>query len=248
MVDRDKVSDSIVGAIALDIAKNGSSEVATALLSNAVQVRTSREYVGGSYRYYLTLLLPLDYMDMLDGEVSKQIVHAAKRAGLSCTSVRQRLAPAATGWRDHLAELEDWASGELLKDAWVVIDERVSELKALFSRSVTPDDLADVGRRCRELLIAAANATYRPMMLPEGHEAPKEGDAKSKCRYIVEYVASNSLDKRVSNLVDNAWDVAVKLSHHQEPARTATFVAAQATIVVVRTLALIEADLQRAQR
>ncbi len=180
-----------------------------------------------------------------DAKASEEIVRAANRADVRCSSVKQRLAPAAKGSRDQLAELDDWGAPVEQGDPWVVINERVAELKALFDRSVTPDDLADVGRRCRELMIAAANATYRPEMLPDGHDKPKDSDAKTKCKYIVDYVGSNSLDKKTSTLIDKAWDVAVALSHHKEPARSATFAAAQAAILVVRTLGLVEDDLRK---
>jgi len=185
----------------------------------------------------------MDYIDQIDGEVMRAIKIAAPRAGVDCDVVTQRLAPAAEGWRDKLAELEDWGQPSGIEDEWAVINERVTELKALFSRSVTPDDLADIGRRCRELMIASANATYRPWMLPEGKEPPKESDAKTKCKYIVEHIGSNSLDKRLTTLIDKAWDLSVKLSHYKEPARTATFAAAQSAILVVRTLGMIEGDL-----
>ncbi len=50
----------------------------------------------------------------------------------------------------------------------------VRELAAAGSR----DDLRDVGRRCREVLIDAARLLADPGLLPDGAEPPKAGDAK----------------------------------------------------------------------
>lgn len=238
--------DELVGAIALDVVRKGSSPLAATLLANAKSVEAQLKWVDQyeDYRSVVTLVLPLDYMDQLDDQARRAIRAAAERADISCDLVQQRLAPAAPGWRDKLAEIEDWGAVPHVDDRWVVINERVTELKALFDRSITPDDLADVGRRCRELMVAAVSATYRPVMLPKGEDEPKEGDAKTKARYIIQYVGSNSLDERLSKLIDKAWDLSVGLLHHDEPARTATYAAAQSAILVVRTLGVIEADIR----
>lgn len=217
--------------------------MAVRLLREAAAVVRDSKFAGYQDIFGLVLVLPGDYFDLLDPEAENAIRLAAHRADEWSAFVDARLAPVGDGWRDRLAELEDWADDGPLHDDWAVINERVHELRSLFHRAITPDDRADVGRRCRELLIAAANATYRPTMLPDGADPPKDSDAKTKCRYIVDHVGANSVDARLAKLIDRAWDLAVGLLHHDEPARVATFAAAQATILVVRTLAMIEGSL-----
>lgn len=236
--------------MALDIAKNDSNPLAVRLLSEAVSVETTSRDAYRSSQLGLTLVLPLDFIDLIDDDAARAIARAAQRAGIDHYHeyVAQQLAPAADGWRDRLAELEDWGDGASLAGEWAVINERVHELRTLFQRAVTPADRADVGRRCRELMIAAASATFRPAMVPDGEEPPKESDAKAKCKLILEYVGSNSVDVRLSKLIDKAWDLAVGLLHHTEPARPATYAAAQSAVLVVRTLAVIEGELLRDDR
>ncbi len=79
--------------------------------------------------------------------------------------------------------------------------------------------------------------------MPNGEEAPQESNAKRKIELVLAAVENGSLDKRVSALMGKAWDVAVGLLHQDEPARVATFAAAQATILAVRTLAMIDGEL-----
>ena len=238
------ISDGMVGAMATDIARNKPDSRAPTLLVNATGMTQETEQGYAGLIRTLVLHLPVDFYDLLDSESKADIIEAAERAGVACEGgVQQRLAPEAQGWRDRLAELEDWGSDQELAGTWEVIDGRLSGLKTLLAHSVTPDDLADVGRRCRELMIAAANATYRASMLPEGKEPPKDSDAKTKSKYIIASLGDGSVNKRLTKLIDRAWDLSVGLSHNPEPPRIATFAAAQATILVVRTLERIEADL-----
>lgn len=244
-----KLDDGVVGAMAMDIAKRGSSPTAVRLLREATSVIErvqERRYGYNDTKWFhgLVLELPLDFMDVLDDGAREAIAQAAARIAVPCDFVEERLAPAAKGWRDRLAELEDWGGGEKLDEDWAVINERVYELRALYARAATPDERADVGRRCRELLIAASSATFRPAMATNKANLPKDGDAKAKCKLIVAHLGDNSLDDRMSKLIDRTWDLAVGLSHHDEPSKVATYAAAQATILVVRTLAVIEGELR----
>ena len=174
------IQDNVVGAMALDIAKRGASELAVRLLRAATAVTKASRDGYGETAFGLTLVLPLDFMDQLDTPAANAICEAARRAGIQEFNqfVDQQLAPAAPGWRDRLSELEDWGSESELGDDWTVINERVHDLRNLFQRSITPDDRADVGRRRRELLIAATSATFRVSMMPAGQDPPKDSDAE----------------------------------------------------------------------
>ena len=67
-------------------------------------------------------------------------------------------------------------------------------------------------------------------MLPEGKEPPKAS------------LGDGSVDKKLTKLIERAWDLSMGLLHNPEPPRIATFAVAQATILVVRTLERIEAE------
>ncbi len=119
------VSDGVVGAMATDIARKNPESRAPTLLVNAVQV-TSESHIEDDIRI------------------------AAHRAGLRCTRVLTRLAPEAAGWRDRLAEIEDWGSDQELAGTWEVIDglgvEEVRESGFDTSRLVSKRERANGGR------------------------------------------------------------------------------------------------------
>ena len=236
-------SDGEVGAMAMLIAKSEPGSPAPRLLTNVHSMEKGYDHIGYDQIEVIKVQVPLDFYDSWDSDVKGVILKAARHIGHAPNRVNVFLAPESDGWRDRLAQVEDWGPETKPSGSWEVIDERLSDLKGLLSRAVTPDDLADVGRRCRDLLIAAANATFRPSMVPEGKEPPKESDAKAKCTYIVASVGEGSADKRLVKLIDRAWELASGLLHDPEPPPIPVFTIAQATILVVRTLERIESRL-----
>lgn len=118
---------------------------------------------------------------------------------------------------------------------WAALDGRldgvVTELRSAQSR----DDLQDVGRRCREILIDAARLLADPALVPPGGEAPKAADAKAWLELFLVARAAGRSHKELRAFIPVAWDLAQKVTHG-DVGRVDGYAAAQATVLVVRTL------------
>jgi hypothetical protein len=97
------------------------------------------------------------------------------------------------------------------------------------------DDIQEVGRRAREILIDCAQLIADPSVVPEGEPLPKAGDAKAWLELFLAARAGGSSREELRRLVRAAWDLAQKVTHG-DPGRVDAFAAAQATVLVVRTL------------
>jgi hypothetical protein len=118
---------------------------------------------------------------------------------------------------------------------WADLDARVAGLVNELSSASTPDDLQDVGRRAREVLIDCARLLADPSLVPTGAEPPKASDAKSWLDLFLVARAGGSGRAELRRLVRDAWDLAQKVTHGDLDIVDA-FAAAQATVLVVRTL------------
>jgi hypothetical protein len=118
---------------------------------------------------------------------------------------------------------------------WAALDERVdgvvNELRAATSR----DDLQDVGRRCREILIDAARLLADPALVPPGQEPPKAADAKAWLDLFLRWRAPDRDRKELRAVIRSTWELAQKVTH-ADIDRVDAYAAAQATVLVVRTL------------
>lgn len=101
---------------------------------------------------------------------------------------------------------------------WADLDGRVAGLATELSGATSRDDLQDVGRRAREVLIDCARLLADHALVPAGVPVPKAADAKAWLGLFL-----------------GAWDLAQKVTHGDVD-RLDAFAAAQATILVVRTL------------
>lgn len=68
--------------------------------------------------------------------------------------------------------------GEQSSD-WTQIEGRLASMRQELAQAVSLDDLQDVGRRCREVVIDAARRVFDSTMVPEGTESPGSSDAKT---------------------------------------------------------------------
>lgn len=119
--------------------------------------------------------------------------------------------------------------------SWTELDARLAGLTVEMSRASTRDDLQDVGRRAREVLIACARLLADPALVPSGSPEPKAGDAKAWLDLFLKVNAGGPARGELRRLVRDAWDLAQKVTHGDVQAIDA-FAAAQATVLVVRTL------------
>jgi hypothetical protein len=141
-----------------------------------------------------------------------------------------------------LDALESQQSGLSITDpatsgptVWADLDGRVAGLALELSGASSRDDLQDVGRRSREILIDCAKLLADPSLVPEDSEVPKAADAKAWLDLFLVSRAGGSEREALRRLVRAAWDVSQKVTHGDID-RVDAFAAAQATVLIVRTL------------
>jgi hypothetical protein len=119
--------------------------------------------------------------------------------------------------------------------AWADLDTRIVGMSSKLIGAASRDDIQEVGRRAREVLIDCAQLIADPSLVPEGQPLPKAGDAKAWLELFLAARAGGSSREELRRLVRAAWDLAQKVTHG-DPGRVDAFAAAQATVLVVRTL------------
>ena len=116
-----------------------------------------------------------------------------------------------------------------------MLDNRVEGLITELRAATSRDDLQDVGRRCREILIDTARLLADPSLVPEGAESPKAGDAKAWLDLFLANRAAGRDRGHLRAVIRPTWDLAQRVTHGDID-RIDAYAAAQATILVVRTL------------
>lgn len=244
--------DGDLGAAAINLAKHGHAEVAQVLrhgrlFDQSYFDKFSGQFSSAGWKVRAVLYLPIDVIDEWKETYGAPALEAFRRCAdgrdVHLESLKVVPMPEASGWRERLKSLGDW--GEDASPDWWAINQRLDELKDAFGRAVTPEDLKDVGRRARDLMIAAARKAYRPSMLPDGQEAPKGADAKAHFDLILSARVSDGRNADLRKVLRAAWDLASTVTHSGEDRAVDAFAAAQATILVVRTLAKIDEELNR---
>lgn len=161
--------------------------------------------------------------------------------------VRELLAPT-------LEALERQRAGLVVTDprggsataTWADLDGRLSGLTAELAAATTADDLQDVGRRAREVLIDCARLLAEPALVPRGQAIPKAADAKAWLDLFLLARAGGASREELRRMVRDTWDLAQKVTHGDLGSVDA-FAAAQATILVVRTLQELALEHDRAE-
>lgn len=142
--------------------------------------------------------------------------------------VRESLEAALTG----VQVADPGASGT---PTWSALDTRVEGITRELAAASSRDDLQDVGRRCREVLIDAGRLLAEPGLLPERAEPPKAGDAKAWLDLFMARHVAGRTHRELRAFVPAAWDLAQKVTHGDID-RVDTYAAAQATVLIVRVL------------
>lgn len=118
---------------------------------------------------------------------------------------------------------------------WLSLNGRLEELVAKLGTARSLDDLQDVGRRCRDLLIAVGKLLADADLVPPGEDAPKSADAKAWLDlFLARHAAGSSLDD-FRALIRASWKAAQGVTHG-EVQRVEAYVATQVTVLIVRTL------------
>lgn len=129
---------------------------------------------------------------------------------------------------------------------WGAIEIRLAGLKEEIGSARYLDDWQDVGRRARELVIAAVNLVFDMSMVPSGQEVPKGSDAKTKIDYIVASYVPGVAHSELRALLRAAERLCQQVTHASGISRVDALAAAQATILLVRTLQELQNSLDSA--
>jgi len=96
---------------------------------------------------------------------------------------------------------------------WADLDGRVAGLANELLSAATRDDLQDVGRRAREVVIDCARLLADPSLVPAGSDPPKAADAKAWLDLFLSARAPGSTREELRRLVRATWDLAQKVTH-----------------------------------
>jgi hypothetical protein len=118
---------------------------------------------------------------------------------------------------------------------WASLDARVEGIVNELRTARTTDDYQDVGRRCREVLIDTAKLLADPSLVPAGQEPPQSANAKAWLDLFLASRAAGRSHAELRKFIPAAWDLAQKVTHGGVR-RLDAYAAAQATVLVVRTL------------
>jgi len=122
-------------------------------------------------------------------------------------------------------------------ERWRELEARLADLKDELARAHSLDDLQDVGRRGREILIAAVNLCY-------GHvrddDPPKTGDAKERFDRIMAQLASGVAHAELRKVMRASWDLVQKVTHSASIDAVDALASAQSVVLLVRCLQEID--------
>lgn len=133
------------------------------------------------------------------------------------------------------AGLVDW-SRDHGPQTWATLNGRLEGLRDEFNRASTHDDLQDVGRRAREIIIDAANLVFDDKMVPFEDAVPSPNDAKRRINYFLDSRVPGQSHADLRRVVRAVLDLANTVTHSDSITRVDAYATAQATVFIVRTL------------
>jgi hypothetical protein len=131
--------------------------------------------------------------------------------------------------------LVDWAGGGG-PETWATLQGRLDGLRDELNRAATHDDLQDVGRRAREIIIDAANMVFDDSMVPANEPVPSPNDAKRRIDFYLNHRVPGQSQADLRRVVRTVLDLANTVTHSDSITRVDAYATAQATIFIVRTL------------
>lgn len=130
------------------------------------------------------------------------------------------------------SHVADWGG----ESEWAALEERLDGLKREVETAGTLDEFQDVGRRSREIVIAATSLVFDPSMVPAGEDQPQAANAKAKIDLILETYKPGEAHQELRALLRAAEKLTQKVTHSESTNRVDAFAAAQAALLLVRTL------------
>lgn len=131
--------------------------------------------------------------------------------------------------------LVDWSRGGG-SVTWATLQGRLDGLRGELNRARTHDDLQDVGRRAREIIIDAANMVFDESMLPDNEPTPSPNDAKRRIEFYLNHRVPGQSQADLRRVVRAVMDLANTVTHSDSISRVDAYATAQATVFIVRTL------------
>jgi hypothetical protein len=126
--------------------------------------------------------------------------------------------------------------------AWASLEGRITGLMKEYETADALDDFQDVGRRSREILIAAVNLVYEPSMCPTGEEPPQKANAKRRFELVLAAEVSGRSNKDLRDWFKATWDLAQSTTHSGSAARAAAFASGQSALTLARMLHILFRD------
>ncbi len=198
------------------------------------EYREQRAQLNESFRL-LGIEPPFPWRDLWEwyGHYSRELPNYAGRRQLISS-----LVGTAEDALDRLTQrgMIDDFGGKPVTPSWARLEGRITELKDELAVAQSPDDLQDVGRRAREILIELGRLALSDEALPSGIVAPKQADAKQRLALFLEAKASGAAHQELRQVVRAAWELTQKVTHSESVERIDALAAAQATVLLVRVI------------
>lgn len=139
---------------------------------------------------------------------------------------------------ERAGKIDDWGGGP---EEWSNLEFRLSGLRDEMDGATELDQYQDVGRRGREIVIDVVNLMYQADMTADGDDPPRGSDSKLKFDKILAAYAIGTSHAELRKLMRSAWELNQKVTHGTIT-RVDAFAAAQATVLIVRTLAAMHQE------
>lgn len=130
---------------------------------------------------------------------------------------------------------------------WTQIEGRLASMRQELAQAVSLDDLQDVGRRCREVVIDAARHVFDTSMVPDGADTPGTRDAKAMIELFIASRAGGSSRGALRAVVRSSHTLMQTVTHSASISRADTIACRSATVLIVRTLQQLESEHARSQ-
>jgi hypothetical protein len=121
-----------------------------------------------------------------------------------------------------------------------VIEDRLAELKTRLAVARSPDDLSDIGRRCRDIAADAVAVVFRTEMVLAGTEAPSPQDTKGRLDLYIDARVGGSEMSEYRHFLRSSLKLAEARTHSARTGYAAAVAAAQGLLSFVRALEAIE--------
>jgi hypothetical protein len=166
---------------------------------------------------------------------------------------RSRIRSLATPLVERLHELaadpgiDDLGGTDELSTDWTQIEGRLTSMRQELAQAVSLDDLQDVGRRCREIVIDAARHVFDAGMVPGGAEAPGTSDAKAMIELFIAACAGGSSRAALRAVVRSSHTLMQTVTHAASVTRADAIACGSAMVLIVRTLQQLESEHARSR-